>query len=182
METFQTPVIKGIFVKSHIHALKKEKGEAGLAELQKKYNKPLNFKNSDNVPVSEEIKIIEFVYEILNGTSEDKSKRAFEAGRLHFKNFVSTPFAKIIFPLFRKKFKIIMLSSKNIASHVFRGVKFYSEEISEKCVKIKMENATYPIEHFAGLFFEWMKYSGVKGEVEENKLSETTYEYILKWK
>ena len=178
----QTPVIKGIFVRSHINALKKEKGEEGVKMLEKKYGHSVNFKNSDDIPVKEEIRILELVYELLNGNHIDESQRAFEAGRLHFKNFTSTPLARIIFPMFRKKFKTILLRSNNIASHVFRGIKFYSEDIGENAVKVTMQNADYPIEHFSGLLSEWMNYSGIKGDVLTNKLSENTYEYVMRWK
>lgn len=175
-------MIKGIFVKSHINALKRLKGDKGLKELQRRYRKPINFKNSDNVPVREEIKIIELVYDILNGKSVDEKTRAHEAGRLHFKNFVSTPFARIIFPLLRKRFKTVVLNSRSIASHVFRGVNFRAEELGEKEIRIIMENADYPIEHFNGLLSEWMAFSGISGKVESDQLSRNAYAYLLKWK
>ena|ERR1051326_7572747 len=183
MERLTTPVIKGIFVKSHINALKKEKGEIGLKELKRRYHKPLDFKNSDTIPVREEIKIIEHVYDILNENHSDNKNRTFEAGRLHFRNFTTTAFARIIFPLLRKKFKAIMLNSGSIASHVFQGIKFTSEEVSEKEIKIFMQNTDYPIEHFSGLFYEWMQYSGLSEvSVQEKILEKNFYEYILKWK
>jgi uncharacterized protein (TIGR02265 family) len=176
------PVIKGIFVRSHINALRKEKGEQGVKLLEKKFGRSVKFKNSDDVPVKDEIKILELVYEILYGEGIDEKQRAFEAGRLHFKNFTSTPLARIIFPMFRKRFKTILLRSNNIASHVFRGIKFYSQDIGENAVKVTMCNADYPIEHFKGLLSEWMHFSGIEGEISATALSGSTYEYIMQWR
>ena len=95
-----TPTIKGIFVKAHIDSMKQEKGEEGLRLLEEKYGKPLTFDNADNIPLHDEISLLECATEILD-PSLPKEKVAYEAGRLHFKNFLTTPFAKILFPFFK---------------------------------------------------------------------------------
>ena len=182
MASLPKPTIKGIFVNSHVERIKKDKGDAGIQELQHRFGKPLNFNNTDNVPISEEVRLIECTLDILGISSSDSHQRAFEAGRLHFTNFSTTPLAKIIFSMFRTNFKLLMLNTKNIAGHVFEGVKFESHDLGEKSVKVRMENNDYPIEHFSGLFSEWMKFAGLEGTVEAKEPEPNAYEYTMTWK
>lgn len=182
METEKKPTIKGIFVNSHIAAVRKALGADGVRRLEELYGKALEFKNSDDVLVSEEVKIIEYALDLLSTEPIPETERAFEAGRLHFKNFSTTPLAKIIFSLFRRDFKLMMLQSKNIAGHVFRGVHFDAKEIAPGKVILTMKNNDYPIDHFRGLFSEWMKFSGNEGTVTALRIPPDVYEYTLEWK
>ncbi len=175
------PTIKGIFVNSHIKSVQKKKGAAGLKKLEQLYGKPVRFKNSENVPVREEVKVIEAALQVLVDKPVPPEQIALEAGRLHFKNFVTTPLARILFPIFRKKFKFMMLQAKNIAGHVFQGVEFSAEDSGPKKVKVIMKNNDYPLEHFQGLFAEWMAFSGLKGSVEAQAITPTHYEYPMQW-
>ncbi|OGK18391.1 hypothetical protein A3G67_03825 [Candidatus Roizmanbacteria bacterium RIFCSPLOWO2_12_FULL_40_12] len=174
------PTIKGIFVKSHIKAVFQKAGKEGVELLQKKYGKSLQFRNSESVPIREEVKIIELSLDILEPDFTGNKK--FEAGRLHFRNFATTPLANIIFSAFKKNFKLMMMQSPNIAGHVFQGVRFVSEDLGEKAVKVIMENNDYPIEHFGGLFYEWMLFAGYEGTVEQQSIGSDKYAYIMKWK
>lgn len=173
------PTIKGVFVKAHVSSMKKDKGEEGVRLLEEKFGKPLTFANTDDIPLHDEVKLLECATEILN-PDLPKEKTAYEAGRLHFKNFLTTPFGRIILPFFKNQFKLMMLQSHNIAGHVFRGVTFMTEDLGEKSVKIVMKHGDYPIEHFQGLLQEWMNYSELSGKVEANK-KDGEYEYILRW-
>ena len=181
MSEEKRPTIKGIFVNSHLAAVRKALGDDGVRRLEELYGKPLQFKNSDDVLVGEEVKIIEYALDILSSEPIPEPQRAFEAGRLHFKNFSTTPLAKIIFSLFRSEFKLMMLQSKNIAGHVFQGVHFNAKEITPKKVVITMMNNDYPIDHFRGLFAEWMVFSGNKGEVTAVHIPPDVYEYTIEW-
>jgi uncharacterized protein (TIGR02265 family) len=117
-----TPTIKGIFLKSHINGIRKEKGEEGIRLLEQKYGKPLDFKNTDNVPVREEVHLLECAVEILSDEILPKEKVSYESGRLHFKNFLTTPIAKIIFPYFKNQFKLMIMNAQNIEVHIFERV------------------------------------------------------------
>lgn len=175
------PTIKGIFVNSHIKILQRELGKKGLKDLEKRYGKPVRFKNSENVPVRDEVRIIEHVLDLLTGDGIPQKDRAFEAGRLHFKNFATTPLARIVFSLFKKQYRLILLQAKNIAGHVFHGVEFSSEDLGPNSVKVTMKNADYPLDHFRGLFYEWMHFAGYRGTAEAMAISKTTYEYVMTW-
>jgi uncharacterized protein (TIGR02265 family) len=175
------PTIKGIFVNSHINTLKNIKGEDGLNELERRFGSPPVFKNSDDVPVSDEVKIIEICLDLLSERLLPENERAFEAGRLHFRNFSKTPLGRIIFSVFRNNFKLLMMQTKYLAGHVFRGVKFSSEDLGDNSIKVVMKNNDYPIDHFKGLFMEWMEFSGRKGTINARQLPPNTYEYIMKW-
>lgn len=177
--TKSEPTIKGIFVKSHIDSIKKAKGEDGLKLLEEKYGSPLIFKNADSIPVRDEVRLLECATEILS-PDLPKEQVSFEAGRLHFKDFLTTPFARILFPFFKNQFKTMMLQSHNIAGHIFEGVTFTAVDLGENSVKVIMKNNDYPLAHFQGLLQEWMNYSELHGNVEAVKRDDA-YEYTMKW-
>lgn len=175
------PSIRGIFVNSHINKVRQLKGEEGVKKLAERYGKRLEFTNTENVPVADEIKIIEAELDIISDTPVPSERRAYEAGRLHFKDFSETPLGRIIFSMFRKDFKTMMTKSQYIAEHVFRGLRFEPIDSGPKEAKIIMKNVNYPIEHFQGLFQEWMNFSGEKGTVEARETGPRKFEYHLIW-
>lgn len=174
------PTIKGIFVNSHIKKIWQERGDDGIRELEKKFGMSIKFSNFEDVPVREEVRLIECSLEILNPNIAPEEK-SFEAGRLHFRNFRGTPFGRIIFSQFKDSFKLMMMNAPSIAGHVFKGVRFYSEETGERGVRVTMENNDYPIDHFKGLFYEWMLFSGLDGSVEARETAPNRYEYVITW-
>lgn len=149
----KTPTIKGIFVNSHIRAVKRTKGEAGLRKLEKLFGKSINFKSTQDVPVRDEVKILECAVRILYDGKIPKKDIAFHAGRLHFRDFAKTSLAKIIFAVFAD-FKVMMMQAEHIAGHVFRGVQFFSHDTGPNSVQVIMKNNDYPLDHFKGLFME----------------------------
>ena len=60
------PLIKGVFVSSHVKALEAAKGPEGLAQLEKLYGKPLNFSSLQDVPVRDEVRLIECTLAIMH--------------------------------------------------------------------------------------------------------------------
>jgi uncharacterized protein (TIGR02265 family) len=179
--TGATPTIKGIFVLSHIRALERAKGSGALEELKKRYGKPIDFKNSENVPLREEITIIEHTLDLMTPTALPPTERTLEAGKLHFRNFSGTPLGRLVLPFFKSKFKLLMMNADNVAGHVFNGVRFHSEDKGPREVRIIMDNNDYPLEHFQGFFEAWLEFSGLKGEVSAEDLGENRYEYIVTW-
>jgi len=175
------PTIKGIFVNSHIKVVLKQQGEPGVRELERRCGKALNFRNSENILIAEEVMILEHALDILSQVPIPSSARAFEAGRLHFRNFTTTPLARIIFSLFRKDFKLMMMQAHNIAGHVFQGVAFITEDLGPRAIKVITDNNDYPIDHFKGLFFEWLHYAGYKGSVEATETIPHRFEYTIRW-
>jgi uncharacterized protein (TIGR02265 family) len=176
------PTIKGIFVNSHIKALRRAKGEEGLESLRKECPDFLNFKNSEDVPVRDEVRLLECVTQIIySDRTFSRDELEYEAGRQHFQNFLTTPFARILLPLIRTQFKGVMLGTGHIAGHVFKGVEFSSEDKGEKQIIVRMQNNDYPILHFKGFFQEWLNFSGLEGKVEATELKDTIYEYRMHW-
>jgi len=175
------PTIKGIFVNSHIKAVERLKGTEGLQRLARCYGKPVQFRNSDDIPIREEVAILECALDILRAPPVPASQRSFEAGKLHFKNFTTTPLARIIFTVFRPNLKLMLMQAQNIAGHVFQGVRFTSSELAPRSVKIVMENNDYPIDHFRGLFSQWVSFSGFTGRVDSREIAPGTFEYIITW-
>lgn len=176
------PTIRGMFIKSHCDAVRRAKGEAGVAELEKRYGQPLCFRHFDSVPVHEEVKIIEYALDILEPRIfSSENERAFEAGRLHFRNFTSTIFAKLLLSSLPKDFKLFMMKTKYIAPRIFRNVRFESVDTGKNSVQVIMYNNDYPVEHFQGLFYEWMIFFGLSGQVDAKKRDDDAYEYTMRW-
>lgn len=166
---------------SHIRAVRSQKGEEGVRELERRFGRPLQFGNMENVPVADEVRIIEHALDLLSDRPVPPERRAFAAGELHFTNFLTTPFAKIILGTFRTNFKLMMLNAAKIAGHVFRGVRFSTEELGPTSVRLVMANNDYPIDHFRGLFSAWMKYSGYTGTVTATETAPNEYSYVIAW-
>lgn len=176
-----TPTIKGVFVNSHIQAVRQRLGEEGVAELARRLGHPVSFGNTDDVPVRDEVRIIEHALDLTSPSRIPARSRAFEAGRLHFRNFTTTPWAKILFGLFPRNLKFMLLHAPTVAERVFKGVTFETHEIGPRAVRIVMGNNDYPLDHFRGLFHEWMHYFGMKGEVRASLTSHGLYEYEAIW-
>lgn len=80
MDQASEPTIRGLFVMSHVRALEAKRGHEGIVELLARYGKPIYFGILDNVPVREEVAIIEHALNILTEDSIPHDKRSFEAG------------------------------------------------------------------------------------------------------
>lgn len=175
-----TPAIKGMFVMSHIAILKKMYGADVVLSIERAYGRPIAFKALEEVPVREEVKILELILDVI-APDTPPTKRSFEAGRLHFRNFTTTPYGRIIFSQFKNRFKLLMLNTPNIAGHVFRNVRFTSEDLGNTTVRIRMEHNDYPLEHFQGFFQEWMDFSGLQGTVSAHAAEHSVFEYTMQW-
>jgi len=176
--TKSIPTIKGIFVNSQVASVRNSKGEEGLKELEKRYGKPIKFGNVEDVPVAEEVRLIELAVQIINDDKISQDELAFEAGKLHFVNFATTPLARMIFSIM-KDLKYILLNSKYISEHVFRGMDFNSEALDQFRIKITIEGGVYPLNHFKGLWWAWCENFGYKPKIEATQLSPEKYEYII---
>ncbi len=175
-----TPTIKGVFVNSHLKAIEKLHGKEGIARLETMVGRSLRFANGQDVPVALEVQIIEAAVEFLVDEPVPEGQVAYEAGRLHFRNFSMTPWARLIFRLFPRNFRFMMMHAPTIAERVFQGVTFRSESIGPCCIKIVMGNADYPIDHFRGLFQEWMD-AYETGHVVAQEIEPRTFAYVLTW-
>ena len=186
MEMKKTPTIKGVFVNSHIQRLRKERGKSAVKELEERYGKSVKFSDTEDVPVKEEVKILEAIIDILEGPPVSLSKRSFEAGKLHFQNFSTTTFAKILFASIPKTpagFEKLLLNSEYIVNNVFKNTNFESQKSEDGTLTVTMGNNDYPIEHFHGLFSEWLNFWGLKdGKVEAKELEGNRYEYTFLYK
>jgi uncharacterized protein (TIGR02265 family) len=179
--TPKVPTIKGVFVNSHVEAVRHAKGDEGVHRLEEAFGASVAFGATQDVPIRDEVKIIELALDILADTPVDPNTRAFEAGRLHFRNFTTTPWAKILFTIFPRNYKYMVKHSPTIAERVFNGVRFQSEDLGPTAHRVIMENNDYPIDHFRGLFYEWMHYFGLKGDVQANESHPGRYEYTMYW-
>ena len=182
MEDVPRPTIKGLFVNSHIRALEAERGHAGLIELQRKLGHPARYNSSDDVPVAEEIRILEFIVEITSPAILSQEEREREAGRLHFRNFSTTVMWTLVNQFFGTDFKFLVMQSSRIAGWVFRGIEFASEDLGESSVRITMFNNDYPLLHFQGFFEQWLAAVGLTGTVHAVSDTRGRYEYVLEWR
>ena len=177
----RAPTIKGIFVNSHIQLVRKVRGEVGVKELEARMGMPLRFRVTDDVPVRDEVRLIEHALDLTSDAPFIGKARAFEAGRLHFRNFSTTPWAKVLFTLFPRNFRFMTMHAKTVAERVFNGVRFHSEDLGGNTVRVTMENADYPIEHFRGLFQEWMNFFEYDGVVDARTIGPRHFQYTMHW-
>lgn len=174
------PTIKGIFVNSHVERVARERGPDAVRELERRVGMRLRFGAWEDVPVREEVRIIEHALDLLEpGVAPER--RAFEAGRLHFRNFTTTPWGRMLFALFPRNLRYMMQHAEGIADKVFRGVRFTTTQLGPNAVRVVMENNDYPIDHFKGLFHEWMLFFGLRGHVIASETAADRYEYVLQW-
>jgi uncharacterized protein (TIGR02265 family) len=175
------PTIRGIFVMSHVDALETKKGRDGIVALLARYGKPIRFSAFENVPLREEVAIIEHCLDILTDDSIPREKREFEAGKLHFQNFSQTELGGLVLPLFRSNVRAFFMNANHIAGYVFKGVRFSSEERAPGDIRLIMENNDYPLDHFAGFFHGVLEYGGLEGTVVGTDLG-GKYAYDIRWK
>lgn len=173
----KVPTIKGIFVNSHVKAVRDAKGEVGLALLEQKIGHPTNFKNSQDVPVAEEIRLIECALDVLQPNIPPE-QRAFEAGRLHFRNFSTTPLGRVLMSAFPDP-KPILLRSRYVAEHVFRGITFDTQDQGDGTIRIILTGGQYPLDHFRGLFWQWLKQGGYEPTIAARQIGSEQYEYLI---
>ncbi len=176
------PTIKGLFVNSHIRALEAERGHAGLIELQRKVGHAVRYKTTDDVPVADEVRILEHIVEITTPMILSPEERELEAGRLHFRNFSTTVMWTLVNQIFGTNFKFLVMQSSRIASWVFRGIEFSSEDLGGNRIRISIYNNDYPLRHFHGFFEQWLAVAGVSGTVEATEHPEGRYDYIVAWR
>lgn len=177
---FRPPTIKGIFVNSHLKAVERARGEDGLRRLEILVGQPLRFGVTEDVPVATEVRILEAAVELLLDPVA-AADVAYEAGRLHYRNFKGTPWATVLFGMLPRDFRFMVLHSPAIAERVFKGVGFEAEELGPSTLKLVMDNADYPMEHFKGFFAQWMADFGLKGTVVGQAVAPRRYEYLMQW-
>ncbi|MEA3191464.1 MAG: hypothetical protein QOD77_2046 [Thermoplasmata archaeon] len=178
---FVPPTIKGIFVNSHIKAVERACGAEGRERLELLVGQPLSFGAAEDVPVALEVRILEAAVELLVKEPVAADDVAYEAGRLHYRNFKGTPWATVLFGMLPRDFRFMILHSPAIAERVFKGVTFESEELAPTTVKMAMGNADYPMEHFKGFLGQWMADFGLKGTVVGQATGPRRYEYLMQW-
>lgn len=176
------PTIKGLFFNSHVKAVRAKVGGNGVKQLEESLGFALSHSNSDDIPVTEEAALIEASLPLLSDPQISQNLKDFEAGKLHFKNFMSTPFANIIFSVFKSQFKLLMMNAHNIAGHVFNGMNFETKDVGKNSLHMIISNDYYPLDHFRGLFTAWMEYSGLQGTIHAREVSEHVHEYYFEWK
>jgi uncharacterized protein (TIGR02265 family) len=181
MEEAPRPTIKGIFVKSHIRALERERGAEGISELHKRVGRPLNYMNADDVPIADEVAILGHIVDMTTSRHLAPHERELEAGRLHFRNFATTPLWAITDSIYGGNQKKILMHSQYIAGYVFQDVTFVSEDTGPTSVKITMYNNDYPLEHFQGFFEEWLLAARLIGTVQAAAHGRGRFEYAISW-
>jgi uncharacterized protein (TIGR02265 family) len=182
MEDAPRPTIKGLFVNSHIATLKRERGQAGVDALKERFGKPVSYRTTDDVPVADEVAMLEYIVDITSPVLLSPEERRMEAGRLHFRNFSTTILWAMVQQIFGTNFKFLVMQSSRIASWVFKGIDFQSEDLGGHSVRISMFNNDYPLAHFHGFFEQWLRQAGVEGYVDAAEHTHGRYEYTITWK
>jgi uncharacterized protein (TIGR02265 family) len=174
------PTIKGIFINSHIKALERARGSEAVKQLEQLYGRPLFFKTFADVPVAEEVKILDYIIEILYGDMP-APKKAYEGGRLHLRNFLATHVGKLLLLQSRTGLKATLLLAGKVAGLIFKGVVLETEDYGKQTVKITVRYSAYPLEHFQGFFQEWLAVLGYLGTVSVEPPEGEAEIYLIDW-
>ena len=174
--------IKGMFVNSHVRVLREREGSTAVGELGRRFGGTIHFRPLEDVPVRDEVRIIEIVLDLMGEHGLTGAARAEAAGRLHFTNFSHTSLGTALLgalPHTPKSFLTLISNAPLIARNVFSNTNF-DAEVRRDSVVISVDNCDYPPEHFAGFFGEWMR----AWELEEARVrtrapGEGAYEYWL---
>lgn len=180
--TPKLPTVRGLFVTGHIERLRKARGDGAVAELERRWGGPLFFKKLEEVPVSDEAKILNLIVEIESGAEVPPSGAALDraAGRLHFTDFVSTTLGATLLgalPRGAEGVATLLHNAGSIVRFVFKNLEITCEEHS-KALVVVMRGSEYPPEHFCGFFEALMRYCGVPEEVSV-KVRPGVHEYTL---
>ncbi len=175
-------MIRGVYVNTHLRALRREHGEHAFVELQRRFGKELRFDATELVPVGDEVRILEDIIAITHPGIADDQKRI-EAGKLHFRNFSHTTLWRVLKPFVAINLKWVLMRSRAIAGRVFQGVTFVSRDSGENSVVITLLNNDYPVEHFVGFFESLIMYTGYVPEVTAHTVAHgLMYEYLISWR
>ncbi len=175
------PVIKGIFVMSHVRALRRTHGADAVAELERRFGHPIDFGLNEDVPVRHEIAILEHIVDLSHPEPLPAEERQYEAGRLHFRNFSHTPLGVLVLPFFGNDFKKLALGIGSIAESVFEGISFQGSDAGPQAVKIVMDNTDYPLQHFRGFFAAWIEHGNLRGDVAARQEGDRMHVYDISW-
>lgn len=175
------PTIKGLFVQSHIKALERERGPEGLVELLRRTGKPHHYASTDNVPVVEEVELLECIVDMTSPVRLSDEERRYEAGRLHLRNFATTTMWTLLEQLIGRNLKFLFMQSSWIGAWVFSGITFGSEDLGGHRVRITMSHSVYPITHFKGFFEQWLHELGVHGTVDALERATGEHAYTIAW-
>jgi uncharacterized protein (TIGR02265 family) len=174
--------IKGVFVQSHVRALRERAGDQAVEELARRFGAPVRFAALQDVPVRDEVRIIELTLDLMSEHGLVGPARAEAAGRLHLTNFSRTTLGSMLLntgPRTPKGFISLLMSAPTIARSVFAGSNFNTKE-HQDCLVVTIDNCDYPPEHFAGFFNEWMRVWGLEdSRTEVHNPRPGTYEYRL---
>lgn len=154
--------VKGMMPKSHIDRVRRDMGEEGVRELERRYGKSLHFTNDEEVPVSEEVAIAFLAFDLLGLIPEEGETRDFAVGRFHFRNFATTPYGQLM----TKEevchdWKHTFLHMYDTSSHVVRHERFRVDDLGEKKAGLEWFNSDFPVDYWSGWIFEWAAACGI---------------------
>jgi len=175
------PTIKGIFVNSHVRAIRRLLGDEGLQRIEDAFHGPVWFGATDDVPTDTESRLIEAAVRLLSDGPMAADGLAYEAGRLHYRNFTGTPWGKVLFSIFPRDFAFMMRHAGGIAEKVFSHVTFHVKEFGPRSFCITIDNGGYPLGHFRGLLQEWMDDFGCEGRVLAQEPQPGRQEHLVQW-
>ncbi len=174
-----------MFVNSHVRRLKAAKGQFAVNELAERFGKLVQFRNLEEVSIKDEVAIIEICLDLMSENTIAPKDRAFETGKLHLQNFLGTPFGRIVVasqPITPNGFKKLFLNARHIARHIFKNTDFTVVDSGKSSIRIVMLNSNYPLDHFKGLFFEWMLFWRLASPEITAEETAGRHEYNLRWK
>jgi len=169
---------KGIFLKSMVDAVRKEKGPEGLKELEEIFG-DIHFAGFKDYPGEVDKRLNKAVIKVIYGEETPEAWREF--GKLGFRTYADSIIGKTMFSLLGNDLRRIALAVERVFNTVTSGYQISVEEVSESEIRIRIKNTHENREYLKGLFVAAVEHFGEKGKVTSRVFGEEDYEYSVKW-
>jgi len=173
-------LVKGMFIKAHVDRMRKELDPEKLLNIEKLYNKPLEFKGFADYPVEEEIELLEAYIRVtkpnLKGDEID-----YEAGIFHWQTFTQLGVGKALLQVYNNDIKRILSSAQAVLKLISTDMHldYYDEGVRK--VRFIIYNFAYQPRHLEGIIHELMAGAKVKATITTVVKGLQCFEYTITW-
>jgi uncharacterized protein (TIGR02265 family) len=172
------PKVKGVFLKSLVDVVKKQKGPNGLERLRNEYGQ-IDFRGFSDYPLKDQARLNKIASKIIFGSYSPQAE--YEFGRLSFKTYLDTIIGRTMFALIGADPLKIAKALPKILGAVMTGVTILIEEVGPLKVKITMQNIPFHIRHYEGACAAAAEHFGYKAKILSTLLPNQDFQYLVEW-
>lgn len=169
---------KGMFLKSIIKAVEKEKGPEGLKRLEELHGN-IKYSGFQDYSMEEEKQLYSKALIVLYGGESPEAWRQF--GALAFRTYADSLIGKTMISLIGADIKRLGLTTEKILNTITTGYVVTVEDLEGNNLKLTLEHCPDRMEYFEGVFAEAIKTFGYTSKVTARELGVDHYEYTISW-